>query len=109
MKVKKAININVLNAAFLGQLLALNLKFMFVTHNKDGLVTAYSDKSRNKLDLVEGETEVEVDMDFNHIQCKEGSLIFEKGELKNAGMTIATQVEEIEVVPVQVSILNSSE
>lgn len=67
---------------------------MFITHNEEGLVTAYSDKARNKFDLKEGETEIEVDLSFQHIPCKEGMLKFRKGKLWNGKKIIGQACEQ---------------
>ncbi len=75
---------------------------MFVTHDINGKVTAYSDKSRNIRDLQEGETEVEVDMEFNHVACVEGGLVFEEGQLKNSGEVIATEIVEEPAQPEEI-------
>lgn len=70
---------------------------MFITYDQNGKVTAYSDKQRNVLDLKEGEKEVEVDMEFQLVSCKEGGLTYSegksksKGELKNDGKIIANE------------------
>lgn len=65
---------------------------MFVTYNGDGLVTAYSDKERNVNDLAEGETQQEVNLEFDVISCTKGSLTFTDDELKNHGEVIASTV-----------------
>lgn len=68
---------------------------MFITYDPsktEGNVSAYSDKVRNFRDLQEGENQVEIDLEFSHIDCTEGSLNFENGELKNDGVVIANAV-----------------
>lgn len=67
---------------------------MFITYNETGKVTAYSDKSRHPNDIKEDETQCEVDIDFNIIECVDGGLIFEDGILKNNGEAIANQISE---------------
>ncbi len=65
---------------------------MFVTYNPEGLVTAYSDKERTTLDLQPEEVQVEVDIPFNHIDCKTGGLTVVDGKLLNDGDIIANQI-----------------
>lgn len=67
---------------------------MFITIDQDGLVKGYSDGLRNPHNLAEGERQVEVDMEFMHIDCKEFGLTFKDGKLLNAGEVIASEIEK---------------
>lgn len=68
---------------------------MFVTYDKTGKVTAYSDKERNKLDLLPDETQKEVDMEFMHVATQEGKLKFIDGVLMNGEEQIAKEIKLI--------------
>lgn len=71
---------------------------MFVTFKPDGKVVAYSDKERNKLDLLPDETQKEVDMKFTHVATQEGKLKFVDGVLMNGEEQIAEEVKA-ELIP----------
>lgn len=74
---------------------------MFITYNEDGLVTAYSDNPRNLHDFKEGEQEAYVELEFSHIDCKEGGLTFKDGVLMNSGEAIAKVIENSKPIPAE--------
>jgi len=68
---------------------------MFITHDQAGKVTGYSDGRRNPRDLKEGETQVEVALDWGHVDCKGAGLTFVDGVLFNDGIELAKAIRPI--------------
>lgn len=66
---------------------------MYITHDENGLVTAYSDNKRNPNSLKVGEVQVEIDMEFEYIGCKEGDLTFRDGVFYRKDEILGKQVE----------------